>query len=93
MAQLLQSMSTLPDRASDEEVAQKMEENIEEEEIHAFGFDGPYVGGDAGRFAVRFSFDSTLRSIGERKRYSKICLYTISNGKLVREEVYHEPLR
>ncbi len=75
-----------------EEVRRNMERNIEEEEIHAFEVDGPFVGGDASRFAVRFSFDSTFRSTGERKRYSKVSLYTVEDEKLVREEVYHEPL-
>jgi uncharacterized protein YbjT (DUF2867 family) len=75
-----------------DEVARFMESNMEEEEIHAFEIGGPFVGGDPNRFAVRFSFDSTFRSTGERKRYSKVCLYTAEDGKLVREEVYHEPL-
>jgi|GEM_PF-148444 len=72
-----------------EEVRRNMERNIEEEEIHAFEVDGPYVGGNENRFAVRFSFDSTFRSTGERKRYSKVSLYTVADGRLVREEVYH----
>lgn len=73
-----------------EEVTRNMERNITEEEIHAFEVDDPFVGGDERRFAVRFSFDSTFRSSGERKEYSKISLYTVEGGKLVREEVYHD---
>src|SRR4051812_2228312 len=59
-------------------------------EIHAVTADGPFVGGD--RFAVRFTFDQTHRPTGRRTEATKLSLYTVASGAIVREEVsYYDP--
>jgi uncharacterized protein YbjT (DUF2867 family) len=59
-------------------------------EIHAVTADGPFVGGD--RFAVRFTFDQTHRPTGRRAETTKVSLYTVAGGVIVREEVsYFDP--
>jgi uncharacterized protein YbjT (DUF2867 family)/ketosteroid isomerase-like protein len=59
-------------------------------DIHAVAADGPFVGGD--RFAVRFTFDQTHRPTGRRAEATKLCLYTVAGGAIVREEVsYFDP--
>jgi uncharacterized protein YbjT (DUF2867 family)/ketosteroid isomerase-like protein len=60
------------------------------EEIHGVEIDPPLVRGD--RFAVRFTFDSTYKPTGKRGTNSKVSLYTVREGRIVREEVFfHEP--
>lgn len=56
-------------------------------QIHGVEVDGPYVGGD-GRFAVRFSIEATEAST-TRKTITKLDLYTVRDGRIVRSEVYY----
>ena len=61
-------------------------------EIHGAEIDGPFVGAD--RFAVRFGIDTTSTATGERTTITKLDLYTVERGKIVRDEVYyHTPPR
>lgn len=53
--------------------------------------DGPFVEGN--RFAVKFSFDQTHIPTGRRHKTAKMCLYTVTNGEITREDVfYFDPL-
>jgi ketosteroid isomerase-like protein len=54
-------------------------------DIHAVAVDGPFLGDD--RFAVRFTFDQTHRPTGQRTEATKLSLYTVAGGAIVREEV------
>jgi uncharacterized protein YbjT (DUF2867 family) len=56
-------------------------------EIHGVRADGPYLHGD--QFAVRFTFDETHRPTGQRQTLSKMCLYTVVDGAIAREEVFY----
>lgn len=56
-------------------------------EIHRVDIDGPFLA--PGQFAVRFTFDATHRPTGERGSTSKMSLYTVGDGRIVREEVYY----
>ncbi|MFG1707824.1 NmrA family NAD(P)-binding protein [Nonomuraea sp. M3C6] len=56
-------------------------------DIHRVDIDGPFLAGD--RFAVKFTFDQTHRPTGQRKSTTKMSLYTVSGGQIVREEVYY----
>ena len=59
-------------------------------EIHHVDVDGPFVAEN--RFAVRFAFDETHLPTGERTSTVKMSLYTVRDGRIVREEVYyHKP--
>ncbi|HTF10368.1 MAG TPA: NAD(P)H-binding protein [Asanoa sp.] len=56
-------------------------------DIHAVTVDGPFVGPD--RFGVRFAFDQTHRPTGVRRTKTKFSLYTVTDGAITREEVFH----
>jgi uncharacterized protein YbjT (DUF2867 family) len=56
-------------------------------DIKKVAVDGPYPFGD--RFAVRFSFDQVRVADGQARTTEKISLYTVADGAIVREQVYH----
>ena len=50
----------------------------------------PFVGQD--EFAVRYDFDVTNRPSGQRFQMTEMALYTVRDGKIVRERFfYHMP--
>jgi hypothetical protein len=53
-------------------------------EIHDFQVEGPWVG--ATGFAVRMAIDVEQKSTAQRSRFEEIAVYTVQNGKIVREE-------
>ena len=55
-------------------------------EIHSMNVDGPWVG--ATGFALRYSLDATQKSTGQRQQMEEIAVYTVKNGKIVREEFH-----
>jgi SnoaL-like protein len=55
-------------------------------EIHAMNVDGPWVG--ATGFALRYTLDATQKSTGQRHQMEEIAVYTVKNGKIVREEFH-----
>lgn len=60
---------------------------VDEHDIHGAEVDGPFVGD--GRFAVRFLIDTTFKPTGQRTTMTKLDLYTVEAGKMVRNEVYY----
>ena len=59
-------------------------------EVHNAKIEGPYPNGD--RFAVRFHYDITPKtgpSKGKRTSMDEIGIYTVKNGKIVREEFFY----
>lgn len=56
-------------------------------DIHGVTVHGPYVGADG--FAVRFTFDQTRRSTGERSTLTKMSLLTVERGVITREDVHY----
>ncbi len=57
-------------------------------EVHSASTDGPYLYGPD-RFAVIFEVDVTNRESGERTQMKEVALYTVSNGRIVREEFFY----
>ena len=55
-------------------------------EIHSMTLEGPWVG--ATGFALRFGVDATQLSTGQRTQMQEIAVYTVRNGKVVREEFH-----
>ena len=55
-------------------------------EIHTMSVDGPWVG--ATGFALRFALEATQLSTGQRTKMEEIAVYTVRNGKVVREEFH-----
>lgn len=61
----------------------------ENHEIHSASVEGPWPHGD--RFAIRFSYDVTSKPMNNaRFKMEEIALYTVENGKVVREEFFYD---
>ena len=63
----------------------------ENNEIHHASAEGPFPHGD--RFAVIFHYETTAKSgarKGQRSRFEEVALYTVKNGKIVREEFFYD---
>lgn len=56
-------------------------------EVHSASVDGPWPNGD--RFIVRFVYDITNKPSGKRIKMEEGALFTIENGKIVREEFFY----
>ena len=57
---------------------------FKDNEVHSMSVTGPFVSPE--RFAVVFSFDWTRRATGERTKLNEVAVYTVSDGKIAREE-------
>ena len=60
---------------------------IENHEIHDAQCDGPYPHGD--RFIVHFGYDVTNKPSGQRMKMDEMALFTVADGKIVREEFFY----
>lgn len=60
---------------------------MENNEVHATEVNGPFVG--EGQFAVQYTFDATFRPTGKRARLSEMALYTVKDGKIVRDQFFY----
>ncbi len=59
-------------------------------EVHGAEASGPYVNGD--RFAVDFNYDITPKvgpMEGKRHNMQEVALYTVADGKIVKEEFFY----
>ena len=56
-------------------------------EIHSAKIDGPFPHDD--RFTVMFDYDVTRRPDKQRFQMKEVALYTVANGKIVREEFFY----
>ncbi|MEM7448542.1 MAG: nuclear transport factor 2 family protein [Myxococcota bacterium] len=61
----------------------------EHHEVHSFKAEGPYPHGED-RFAVRFIGDVTYKATQHRMSFDEIGVYTLSSGKVVREEFFYQ---
>ena len=61
----------------------------ENHEVHSSSVEGPFPHGDD-RFAVRFTYDITNKPSGQRMQLDEVGLFTIENGKIVREEFFYD---
>ena len=52
--------------------------------VHGVEIEGPFVG--ASGFAVRFKMEVETKSTGQREKMEEVGVYTVENGKIVREE-------
>lgn len=73
-----------------EAIAAKHEWWNENFEVHSDEVDGPYI--HENRFAVIFRMDVTEKATGNRWQASEIGLYTVFEGKIVREEFFQAPM-
>jgi hypothetical protein len=56
-------------------------------EVHSASITGPWPHGS--RFVVGFQYDVTNKLSGHRMKLDEVGLYTIENGKIVREEFFY----
>jgi hypothetical protein len=59
-------------------------------EMHDSQVEGPFLF-EPDRFAVRYFMDVTNKQTGERTQSAEIGLYTVADGKIVREEFFWAP--
>ena len=59
----------------------------ENHEVHSAKVEGPFPHGD--RFIVRFTYDITMKQAKKRITMDEAALFTVQNGKIVREEFFY----
>jgi ketosteroid isomerase-like protein len=83
-----QSMPNMPaEMRGMKAVAAKGQWWEENHTVHAAKAEGPFPHGD--RFIVRFTYDVTNKPSGKRFTMDEAGLYTVQNGKIVREEFFY----
>lgn len=60
---------------------------VENHDVHGASCEGPFPHDD--RFAVRFTYDVTNKPSGQRFTMDEVGLYTVKDGKIVREEFFY----
>jgi hypothetical protein len=60
---------------------------VENHEIHGGTVEGPYPHGD--RFILCFKYDVTPKHTGQRMTIDETGLYTVQDGKIVKEEFFY----
>jgi SnoaL-like domain len=73
-----------PETRGKEGVRGKIDWWVNAMEVHSFDTKGPFVGHD--RFVVQYDADVTDKNSKERRKLSEVGVYTVKNGKIVREE-------
>jgi hypothetical protein len=68
-------------------LAEKSKQWVANHEIHSAKVEGPWPHGN--RFVVRFSYDVTNKPSGKRFQMEEAALFTVENGKIVREEFFY----
>ena len=72
-----------------EAIRQKNKWWADNNEVHSAQVDGPFVG--EGKFAVYYKYDTTFKPTGKRQNMEETALYTVDNGKIVREQFFYNP--
>jgi hypothetical protein len=73
-----------PETRGKEGVRGKIDWWVNAMEVHSFDAHGPFVGQD--RFVVQYDADVSDKKTQERRKMSEVGVYTVKNGKIVREE-------
>jgi ketosteroid isomerase-like protein len=60
---------------------------VDNHEVHKGVAEGPFPHGD--RFIVRFKYDVTPKHRGKRFTMEEMGLFTVQNGKIVKEEFFY----
>jgi ketosteroid isomerase-like protein len=70
-------------------VRKKHEWWTENMEVHSAEVRGPFVSDD--EIAVYYNYETTFKPTGQRSSMKEMALYTVENGKIVREEFFYKP--
>lgn len=73
-----------PETRGKEGVRGKIDWWVNAMQVHSFDANGPFVGHD--RFVVQYDADVTDKNSKKRFQLSEVGVYTVKNGKIVREE-------
>ena len=73
-----------PETRGKEGVRGKIDWWVDAMEVHSFKANGPFVAHDC--FVVQYDADVTDKNSKERRQLSEVGVYTVKNGKIVREE-------
>ena len=73
-----------PEKRGIDQVRGKTDWWVNTMEVHSFKANGPFVAHD--RFVVQYDADVTDKSSKKRMQLSEVGVYTVKNGKIVREE-------
>jgi len=73
-----------PETRGKEGVRGKIDWWVNAMKVHSFTANGPFVAPD--RFVVQYDADVTEKESNERRKISEVGVYTVKNGKIVREE-------
>jgi SnoaL-like domain len=73
-----------PETRGKEGIRGKVDWWVNAMQVHSFAATGPFVAHD--RFVVQFDADVSDKNTKERHRMSEVGVYTVKNGKIVREE-------
>jgi ketosteroid isomerase-like protein len=60
----------------------------ENNETHGATVEGPFLGPDD-KFAVYYNYDTTFKPTGQRSNMEEMALYTVKDGKVVREQFFY----
>jgi SnoaL-like domain len=73
-----------PETRGKEGVRGKVDWWVNAMEVHSFEVEGPFVAHD--HFVVQYDVDASDKKTKERRKMSEVGVYTVKNGKIVREE-------
>jgi hypothetical protein len=76
--------ATAPESRGKEAVRGKIDWWVNAMEVHSFKTSEPFVAHD--RFVVQYDADVTEKESKQRRQISEVGVYTVKNGKIVREE-------
>lgn len=83
------SMPGMPDKVRGiDAIKKKNKEWDDNMEVHSMEVEGPFPLGD--RFAVVYKFDATSKRDNKRMKAEEVAVYTVSKGKIVREEFFYK---
>lgn len=76
--------ATAPEAQGKEAVRGKIDWWVNAMEVHSFKAGEPFVAQD--RFVIQYDADVTEKESKHRRHMSEVGVYTVKNGKIVREE-------
>ena len=76
--------ATAPESRGKEAVRGKIDWWVNAMEVHSFKASEPFVAHD--RFVVQYDADVTDKKSKQRRQMSEVGVYTVTNGKIAREE-------
>jgi len=76
--------ATAPESRGKEAMRDKVDWWVNAMQVHSFTASEPFVAHD--RFVVQYDADVTEKESKQKRKMSEVSVYTVKNGKIVREE-------